>query len=511
METTTTTTMGMVGTMGVPTRDFRHATLKSMTERELVEEFCLSNEMESLENEFWNHKMVGANHAAYTDRFHELAKPVPHLVTPESARIKRYVAGLAPEIRGMLKVTQPTTIQDAILRADILTNEAISCGTLSKSNEKRKAVEETGKSGGSWRDKKKAKMGAGFVATAPPKNEFVNQYPKCTKCYTYHPEDGVFVAVVELSETWPFAKDCRAQFKRATPVNAVRMEQSEHKKQWEASTGEGPFQCVCGIRWMLYRHPKVCDCIVNPGYVIEVADGKKVEVDMIIHDCKLEHGNSLFSINLIPLGQGSFDVIVGMDWLSQSSGILRVQGERSLGVAKALMNAKVDEPKLSNIYVVRDFVDVFLEDLSGLPPQRHVEFRIDLVHGVTPVVKSPYPCVDIVWKLRLSIQHPQADGGERMIQTLEDIMRESSLTGLELVQETIDKVVLVKEKLKAARDHQNSYVNYGRKSLEFEGRDYVLLKVPPWKGVVRFGKKGKLAPRYVGPFEIIKGIGPMAY
>ncbi|GKA78061.1 putative reverse transcriptase domain-containing protein [Tanacetum coccineum] len=76
-------------------------------------------------------------------------KMVPHMVKPESVHIKRYVAGLAPEIRGMLKATQPTTIQDAILRADILTDEAIICGILSKSNEKRKAVEENGKSGGS--------------------------------------------------------------------------------------------------------------------------------------------------------------------------------------------------------------------------------------------------------------------------------------------------------------------------------------------------------------------------
>ncbi|GJR58444.1 hypothetical protein Tco_1500606 [Tanacetum coccineum] len=54
------------------------------------------------------------------------------------------------------------------------------------------------------------------------------------------------------------------------------------------------------------------------------------------------------------------------------------------------MNAKVDELKVGDISVVRDFVDVFLEDLSGLPPQRQVEFRIDLVHGATPVAKSPY-------------------------------------------------------------------------------------------------------------------------
>ncbi|GJY61582.1 hypothetical protein Tco_0462239 [Tanacetum coccineum] len=88
---------------------------------------------------------------------------------------------------------------------------------------------------------------------------------------------------------------------------------------------------------------------------------------------------------------------------------------------------------------------------------------------------------------------------------------ESSLTGLELVQETIDKVVLVKEKPKAARDRQKSYIDYRRKPLEFEVGDRVLLRVSPWKGVVRFGKKGKLAPRYVEPFKILKRIGLVAY
>nr|GFA90552.1 putative reverse transcriptase domain-containing protein [Tanacetum cinerariifolium] len=88
---------------------------------------------------------------------------------------------------------------------------------------------------------------------------------------------------------------------------------------------------------------------------------------------------------------------------------------------------------------------------------------------------------------------------------------ENSLTGLELVQETTDKVVLVKEKPKAARDRQKSYVDYGRKLLEFKVGDRVLLKVMPWKDVVRFGKKGKLAPRYVRPFEILERIGLVAY
>ncbi|GJZ69333.1 reverse transcriptase domain-containing protein [Tanacetum coccineum] len=85
---------------------------------------------------------------------------------------------------------------------------------------------------------------------------------------------------------------------------------------------------------------------------------------------------------------------------------------------------------------------------------------------------------------------------------------EGSLIGPELVQETTDKVVVIKKKLKEARDHQKSYAD---KPLEFEVGDRVMLKVSPWKGVVCFGKKGKLAPRYVGPFEILKRIGPVAY
>ncbi|GJY07686.1 reverse transcriptase domain-containing protein [Tanacetum coccineum] len=118
----------------------------------LVEDFYPSNEMGKLENDFWNHKTVRANHADNTNQFHELAKPVPHLVTPESSRIKRYIAGLAPAIWVMLQAIQPTTIQSAILRAGILTDKAVSCGTLTKGNEKRKEVDETSKPGGSWKD-----------------------------------------------------------------------------------------------------------------------------------------------------------------------------------------------------------------------------------------------------------------------------------------------------------------------------------------------------------------------
>ncbi|GJY72908.1 putative reverse transcriptase domain-containing protein [Tanacetum coccineum] len=234
----------------------------------------LFDEMEKLESDFWNHKMAGANHAGYTDRFHELAKLVPHLVTPESSRIK-----------------------SAVLRAGILTDEAVSCGTLTKGNEKRKGEEESSKKGGGRNDDKRAKVSKGFVAATPYRNG--------------------------------------SRFDSGADFSFISTD----------------FASLLNVR----------PSFVNPGYVIEVVDGKKVEVDRIIRDCKLELGTSLFTIDLIPLG-----------------------------IAKALSNVKVDEHKLSDIFIVRDLVEVFPEDLSGLPPQRQVEFRIDLVPGATPVAKSPY-------------------------------------------------------------------------------------------------------------------------
>ncbi|GJW58795.1 hypothetical protein Tco_0105526 [Tanacetum coccineum] len=88
---------------------------------------------------------------------------------------------------------------------------------------------------------------------------------------------------------------------------------------------------------------------------------------------------------------------------------------------------------------------------------------------------------------------------------------EGQLIGHKLVQETTEKISQIKDRLKAARDRQKSYADKRRKPLEFSVGDYVLLKVSPWKGVVRFGNKGKLAPRFVGPFEIIEKVGPMSY
>ncbi|GJY37553.1 putative reverse transcriptase domain-containing protein [Tanacetum coccineum] len=306
----------------------------------------------------------------------------------------------------MLRATQPTTIQSAILKFWILTDKAVRCGTLIRSSEKRKEVEETSKQGGSWKDIKKAKVGKGFMVTAPPRNENMDSYPKCAKCSAYHPESGPCRLCFNCQKPGHFARDCRAPVKLLMPVSAVRMVNNQrvsyecgslkHLRNTCPKLNRAPVDAlqdpnVVTGTFSLNGHfatvlfdpgadfsfistkftplLNVKPSIVSPGYLIEVANGKKEEADRIIRDCKLELENSLFTIDLIPLGHGSFDVIMGMDWLSknkvkivchekvvriplESGEILHVQGERTLGGTKTLMSTKVDDPELSDIPVV---------------------------------------------------------------------------------------------------------------------------------------------------------------
>ncbi|GJV51177.1 putative reverse transcriptase domain-containing protein [Tanacetum coccineum] len=132
--------------------------------------------------------------------------------------------------------------------------------------------------------------------------------------------------------------------------------------------------------------------------------------------------------------------------------------------------------------------------------------------------------------------HPETDGqSERTIQTLEDMLRAcvidfgkgwdkhlplvefSCQTPVisdarpEIIQETTEKIVQIRQHLQAARDRQRSYANVRRKPLEFQVGDRVMLKVSPRKGIFRFGKRGKLNPRYIRSFKILEQIGPVAY
>ncbi|GJW81091.1 reverse transcriptase domain-containing protein [Tanacetum coccineum] len=175
-------------------------------------------------------------------------------------------------------------------------------------------------------------------------------------------------------------------------------------------------------------HPTTLDT----NYSVELADGKSLTTNTILRGCTLNLQNHLFKIDLLPIELGSFDVIVGMDWMAEhraevvcyekyirvpyGNDMLIIQGERSgiksesrLEVISSIRTQKyidqgcqvfliqmmkeekteIPERRIEDVPVVRDFPEVFPEDLPGLPPTRQVEFHIELIPGAAPVARAP--------------------------------------------------------------------------------------------------------------------------
>ncbi|GJY89632.1 putative reverse transcriptase domain-containing protein [Tanacetum coccineum] len=146
---------------------------------------------------------------------------------------------------------------------------------------------------------------------------------------------------------------------------------------------------------------------IDTFYDIEMADGNLVSTNTVIQGCTLTLLNQSFEIDLMPIKLGSFDVVIGMDWLSKyhakilcdekvvhipiDNETLIIRGDRITGGEGWGEGKKeVRLERLEDIPVVREFPEVFPEDLPGLPPVRQVEFQIDLIPGATPVARTPY-------------------------------------------------------------------------------------------------------------------------
>ncbi|GJR87945.1 putative reverse transcriptase domain-containing protein [Tanacetum coccineum] len=129
-------------------------------------------------------------------------------------------------------------------------------------------------------------------------------------------------------------------------------------------------------------------------YDVELADGKVVSTNNVLIGCTLNLLNHSFPIDLMVIELGSFDVIIGMDWLSRYDAAI-LCGKKKVRNFPWRVRAQVTEQeskekRLEDVPVIRDFPEVFPEDLPGLPPPRQVEFRIDLILGAAPVARAPY-------------------------------------------------------------------------------------------------------------------------
>ncbi|GKA91826.1 putative reverse transcriptase domain-containing protein [Tanacetum coccineum] len=260
----------------------------------MIQEFCPSHEMQKLESELWNHAMVGAGHAAYTDRFHELARLVLYLVTPESRMIERHISGA-------------------------LIDEAVRNGPIKKV-EKRGSVGEPSKDRSRRDDNKRTRTVNAFSTTVNPVGrENTGTWPKCTICNSFHAPGGLCRTCYNCNLQGHLTRDCRSVPRNVNPVNARNPTVRACYECGGQGRGNQGNQAR-GRAFMLGAEEARRDPNIVTGlepsdlrfrYEIEIASGQLVEIDKVIKGFKLEIKGHVFDIDLIPFGHGIFDLIIG--------------------------------------------------------------------------------------------------------------------------------------------------------------------------------------------------------
>nr|GEV37068.1 hypothetical protein [Tanacetum cinerariifolium] len=281
-------------TVGMTYKDFKVLIRK---------ELCLNNEMQKLETKFWCHTMVGASHDVYTDRFHELARLVPHLVTLKNKRIEMYIYGVALHIRAMVAAMRPTTIQSVVLKSGMLTDEAIKNGSLRKNNKRRGNGRELSRDGNVMDDNKRSRTRREFATTTNPvRKMYTGTAPKCTNCSFHHNLEIPYRHGNNGNQARGGAFIMGAEEARQDP-NIVTGTFTLNNHYATTLFDSGVDYSFVSTTFIPMFDIESND--LGFSYEIEIASGKLVKINKVIRDCKSEIEGHTFDIDLIPFGHKS--------------------------------------------------------------------------------------------------------------------------------------------------------------------------------------------------------------
>ncbi|GJV77881.1 putative reverse transcriptase domain-containing protein [Tanacetum coccineum] len=480
----------------------------------MTAEFCPTKEVQRMEHELWNLKVKEYEVVAYTQRFNELALMCPRM--------------------GEVKSSKPADLNEVVRMAHKLMeqkSQARDARILEGKKQKWESYQSGNSSGkGNQRDNSRQTLqnsqkqgNARAMVTAPTDGKL----PLCeTECFYIAIVGCVTIKCHNCGKVGHKARYCKEK-SVATGANAQPVWTCYDCGEQGPNVVTGTFllnNCYAFVLFDSGSDRSFVDTRFNfmldidpikigASYEVELADGRVVSTNTVLKGCTLSLVNHVIEIDLMPIELGTFDVIIGMDWLVKHDAVI-VYGEKVVRIPygnkmlivesdKGVSRLKVISCIKAYVPVIRDFPEVFPKELPGLPPPRQVEFRIDLVPGVAPVARAPYRLAPSEMKEIVGTIARAAGEG---IYSSEFITVGSTDVGYGAIAEDN-----VSRRLLAARSRQKSYADKRAKPLELEVGDMVLLKVSPWKDAVRFGKRGKLSSRYIGPFKILARVGPVAY
>ncbi|GKC46755.1 putative reverse transcriptase domain-containing protein [Tanacetum coccineum] len=460
----------------------------------MTDKYCPQGEIKKLKIESWNLKVKGNDVPAYTERFQELTLICTKFVANETEKVDKYISGLPDNIYGNVKSARPKTLDETIKLANDLMDQKLHTYAERQSDNKRKADDSSRNNHGHQQQPfKRQNVTKVYNIGTGEKKPYGGSLPKCTKCHFHH--NGLCTQKCpKCNKVGHFARDCRStgntnvantqkdngaapkgngcfecgapgHFKRDCPKLKNKDGGNGNAQGWVYAvgnvekrgnaSGDPDSNVVMGTLLLNNYYASILfdtgadrsfisiafsyliDIVPTPldnSYDVELDDGKIIGIDTIIRGCTLNLLDHPFNIDLMPIELGSFDVIIGMDWLRRCHAVIvcdekLVQvsygnetltfcgNESSNGreswltviscskaqeymvkgchVFLAQISAKDEEDKskgkqIKDVPIVRDFPKVFPEDLPGLLPDRPVEFQIDLIPGAAPVARAPY-------------------------------------------------------------------------------------------------------------------------
>ncbi|GKA74974.1 putative reverse transcriptase domain-containing protein [Tanacetum coccineum] len=451
-----------------------------------------------METELWNLTVKNNDLTAYTQRFQELTMMCTKMVPEEEDRVEKFIGGLPDNIQGNVIAAEPTKLQDAVRIANNLMDQKLKGYAVKNAENKRRLEVNQRDNRGQQPPFKRPNVGGQNVARAytvgnNEKKPYNGPLPLCNKCKLHH-EGPCTVRCGKCNKVGHLTRDCKVTIsttstQRGQVVNQrvvtcyecggqghyrsdcpkLKDQNRGNKAGNKNGVGEArgkayvlgggdanPDSNVVKGTFLLNNHYAfilfdsgadrsfvsttfstlldITPDTLDVSYAVELADGRISETNTVLRGCTLGLLGHPFNIDLMPVELGSFDAIIGMDWLANHHAVIvcdekvvripygdevlivqdngdsrRDKSKMSIisctkthkyvergcliflaQVTKKEIENESEEKRLEDVPTVQNFLEVFPEDLPGLPPTRQVEFQIDLVPGAAPVARAPY-------------------------------------------------------------------------------------------------------------------------